>query len=110
MESTIAEHIEITPGVCGGRPRIAGHRIRVQDVAVWHECQGQTPDEIVARFPELSLADVHAALAYFFDHREEIRKHIDADKRFADELRAKTPTKLTETLAGTDTRNDSVPS
>ncbi len=35
--SVIAEHIEITPGVCGGKPRITGHRIRVEDIVVWHE-------------------------------------------------------------------------
>jgi uncharacterized protein (DUF433 family) len=34
MESTLNNHIEITPGVCGGKPRVAGHRIRVQDIAV----------------------------------------------------------------------------
>ncbi|WP_008312135.1 DUF433 domain-containing protein [Leptolyngbya sp. PCC 6406] len=42
--STIAEHIEITPGVCGGKPRIAGHRIRVQDIAAWHEQMNLSPD------------------------------------------------------------------
>ena len=56
------EHIEITAGVCGGKPRIAGHRIRVQDIYVWHELQGQTPEEIVADFPQLTLGDVHAAI------------------------------------------------
>ncbi|WP_333364954.1 DUF433 domain-containing protein [Microcoleus sp. herbarium14] len=35
--AVIKEHIEITPGICGGKPRIAGHRIRVQDIVVWHE-------------------------------------------------------------------------
>ncbi|MEO3706895.1 DUF433 domain-containing protein [Trichormus azollae] len=36
----IKEHIEITPGICGGKPRIAGHRIRVQDIVIWHEQMG----------------------------------------------------------------------
>ena len=38
--SIISEHIEITPGVCSGKPRIAGHCIRVQDIVVWHEMMG----------------------------------------------------------------------
>jgi uncharacterized protein (DUF433 family) len=59
--STIASHIEITPGTCGGKPRIAGHRIRVQDIVLWTE-EGRSADEIVAEFPQLSLADVYAAL------------------------------------------------
>ncbi len=34
MDKRIKQHIEITPGTCGGKPRIAGHRIRVQDIVV----------------------------------------------------------------------------
>ena len=62
VEAVISEHIESTPGVCGGKPRIAGHRIRVEDIAVWHEQQGLSPDEIVAQFPQITLADVYDAL------------------------------------------------
>ena len=108
MKRTIFEHIEATPGVCGGRPRIAGHRIRVQDIVLWHECLGQSPDEIVARFPQLTLADVHAALTYYFDHRDEIRQQIEDDKTFAEELRVKTPSKLTDKLASQKASGDSV--
>lgn len=91
-------HIEMTPGVCGGRPRIAGHRIRVLDIAFWHEFLGQSPEEIVGRFPQISLADVHAALAYYFDHREEIQAEIQADREFAENLRAAIPSKLTSKI------------
>ena len=59
----IVEHIEITPGVCGGKPRIVGHRITVQNVVIWHERGGHSPDEIVSRHPGLTLADVYAALS-----------------------------------------------
>lgn len=68
-------HIVTTPGVAGGRPRIAGHRIRVQDVAIWHERLGMSPDEIADEY-DLSLGQVYAALAYYFDHRDEIRREI----------------------------------
>ena len=108
MSQTITEHIETTVGVCGGRPRIAGHRIRVQDIVVWHECQGQSADEIVARFPQLTLADVHAALAYYFDHREQIRQQIEDDKRLAQELQGKSPSKLAAKLASLEAGGDSV--
>ncbi|NJL22524.1 MAG: DUF433 domain-containing protein [Leptolyngbyaceae cyanobacterium SM1_3_5] len=37
MEPVISEHIEITPGICGGRARIAGHRIWVQNIVVWSD-------------------------------------------------------------------------
>src|SRR5438477_10491621 len=62
-------HITSVPSVCGGRPCIAGTRIRVHDIYVWHELQGQSPDQIVHDFPQLTLADVYAALAYFWDNR-----------------------------------------
>ncbi|HJS08553.1 MAG TPA: DUF433 domain-containing protein [Pirellulales bacterium] len=88
MESTLNNHIEITPGVCGGKPRVAGHRIRVQDIAVWHEMQGQSANDIVGRFPQLSLADVHAALAYYFDHRDEILRQMREDADFVAQVKA----------------------
>ncbi len=47
MVAVISEHIQITPNVCGGKPRIAGRRIRVQDIAIAYEQQGMTPSEIV---------------------------------------------------------------
>jgi uncharacterized protein (DUF433 family) len=80
---TIASHIEITPDTCGGKPRIVGHRIRVQDVALWTE-EGRSADEIVSDFPQLSLSDVYAALAFYHDHREEIDKDIRDDREFFD--------------------------
>ena len=110
MKSTVSEHIVVTPAVCGGRPRIAGHRIRVQDIVVWHECQGQSPDEIVARFPQLTLADVHAALAYYFDHGQRIRQDIAEDKRFAEDLQRKTPSKLSAKLPAQEMGRDPVSS
>ena len=72
-------HIEVTPGTCSGQPRVAGTRIRVSNVVLWTE-QGQSPDEIVASYPQLTLGDVHAALAYYFDNREEMDKLIAADE------------------------------
>jgi uncharacterized protein (DUF433 family) len=84
----VEDHIEVTPRVCGGKPRVAGSRIRVQDIVAWHERLGQSPDDIVGQFPQLSLADVHAALTYYFDHREEIDRQAAEDIAFADTLKA----------------------
>src|SRR4051812_15288120 len=76
----IREHIVSTPDTCGGKPRIAGSRIQVKHVAVMHERQGMTPDQIVSDYPHLTLADIHAALAYYHDHREAINAEIKADR------------------------------
>ena len=64
-------HIEITPGVCGGKPHIAGHRVSVQNVAIWHERMGLEPDEIATTYG-LTLGEVYAALAYYHDNRSEV--------------------------------------
>lgn len=74
------QHIASTPGVCGGKPCIAGTRIRVQDIVLRTE-GGESPDAILAAFPHITLADIHAALAYYHDHREVIDQQIrDADE------------------------------
>lgn len=80
------ERIVKTPETCAGRARIAGHRVRVQDIVIWHEFQGLTPDEIVVRIRTITLADVNSALAYYFDHAPEIQQEIQADREYADEF------------------------
>ncbi|HEX3148309.1 MAG TPA: DUF433 domain-containing protein [Gemmataceae bacterium] len=82
--------IEIKTGHCGGKPHIAGHRIKVQDVAIWHERLGQSPEEIVATYPTITLAQVHAALAYYHANRTDIDADIVSDEEFVAQLRAKT--------------------
>ena len=42
MTAVITNHIEITPGICGGKPRIAGHRIKVQNIVIWYERMGRS--------------------------------------------------------------------
>jgi uncharacterized protein (DUF433 family) len=91
------DHIEITPGIAGGKPRIAGHRITVEDIAIWHERLGKTADEIATEY-DLTLADVYAGLAYYFDHRQEVDQGIEESRAFVDALRQSTPSKLTEKL------------
>lgn len=76
-------HITITPGVAGGKATIAGRRIRVQDVYVWHEHLGLTADNI-AREYNLTLAQVYAALTYAFENLDAIREAIrQSDERVA---------------------------
>jgi uncharacterized protein (DUF433 family) len=92
--SVLDKHIEITPGVCGGKARIAGHRIRVQDVAVWCEYRGLSPDEVVAQFPQITLADVYAALSYYHDHRDEIQREMEEGGRLVERLKQESPSLL----------------
>jgi uncharacterized protein (DUF433 family) len=80
----MTEHITKTPGVCGGRACIAGTRIRVQDIVGQHELRGYSPDEIVDLYDGITLANVYAALVYYFDHREEIAADVANDRRWDD--------------------------
>lgn len=87
----VTESIGVRPGYCGGEPHILGHRIKVRHVAVWHDRMGMTPTEIAATYPPISLAQVHAALSYYYDHRDEIQAAIEEEERFVETLRAEAP-------------------
>ena len=87
------QHIDSTPGISGGEPRIAGHRITVQNIVVWHERLGKSVDEICSEY-DLTLADVYATLAYYFDHHESIDDNIDKRQAFVSALRQDTPSLL----------------
>ena len=94
MSVASVNHIEKTPGVCGGRACIAGHRVRVMDIVAWHEKRGYCPDEIVEMFPGITLADVYAALAYYFDHRQEIEDDFKDSDQWAERLKTNIPSKI----------------
>lgn len=95
---TVDQQIVATPGTCGGKPRIAGRRITVQNIVIWHERMGMSADEIAAEF-ELELGDIHAALAYYFYNQQEIDRSIRESDEWVDELRRNTPSVLKQKLA-----------
>jgi uncharacterized protein (DUF433 family) len=97
VTKTLDQHIESTPGIAGGKPRIAGHRITVQNIVIWHERMGKSADEIATEY-DLTLADVYAALAYYFDHRSEIDRTIEESAAFVEALRKRSPSKLRQKL------------
>jgi len=67
-----------------GRPRIAGTGVTVQRIVSWYKL-GLTPEEIVAEIEHLSLAQVHAALAYYHANRDEIEAALAQDRSVARE-------------------------
>jgi uncharacterized protein (DUF433 family) len=86
------EHIVSTPGVCGGRPRIAGHRIRVQDIVLAYEGTGGSWSvERIAEEYEISPAQIHAALSYYYDHREEIERALREEDALVAETQRRFP-------------------
>ena len=67
--------IERESGIRGGRPKIAGTGLTVLRLVGWYK-MGMTPEEIALEYPHLTLAQVHAALAYYHANREEIEADI----------------------------------
>ena len=76
-----------SPEIRGGRPRIAGTGVTVQRIVIWYKL-GLSPEEIARRIGHLSLAQVHAALAYYHANRDEIEAAILEDEIAGDEAEA----------------------
>jgi uncharacterized protein (DUF433 family) len=71
-------NIEKDPSRCGGQPVVANTRIRVATILSCYR-QGMGIEEIVQQLPPLRPADVHDAMAYAYDHMEEIEADLAAD-------------------------------
>jgi uncharacterized protein (DUF433 family) len=85
MQVVDTGHIVIDPDVLGGEPHIANHRIGISDVAIWLNYHHLSPQEIAERF-HLTLGEVYAALAYYYDHKDEIDRDIVETDRHAAEM------------------------
>jgi Protein of unknown function (DUF433) len=74
---------------------------------------GMNPDEIVSAHPSITLAQVYAALAYYFDHKADIDADIAEGEHFVAELKAKTPPsklqKILEARLAENGSDDSLP-
>jgi uncharacterized protein (DUF433 family) len=98
--SVTIQHITKTPGVCGGRACIAGHRVRVMDIVGWHEKRGHPIAEVAAMFPGVTRADIHAALSYYYDNVEEIESEFLKDEKWARWAAANCPSLIPPGLKG----------
>ena len=68
-----------TPGVCGGKLCIAGTRVTVLQVVTLYK-RGETPEEMSLNFPQVTLSQIYAALAYYHANQTKIEREL------ADEL------------------------
>jgi uncharacterized protein (DUF433 family) len=69
-------HIVMTPGTCGGRPRIDGTRITVELIAGFIN-DGADPTELIEMYPHLTLGGVYDAIIYYYDHKEQLDREIE---------------------------------
>ena len=77
--------IERSPEIRKGRPCIAGTGVTVRRIAGWHNL-GLTPEEIAAKIEHLTLAQIHAALAYYHANRDEIDSDIAREEAVTEEI------------------------
>lgn len=78
METDI-KHIVREEGILGGKPHIAGHRIAVHHIAWWY-LQGISAEQLAQEYA-LAPAEVHAALVYYYDHKDEIDRELANEAR-----------------------------
>jgi uncharacterized protein (DUF433 family) len=83
MAIAAIEHIEVDDK---GVARVRGTRSKVRMIAI-DTLNGLTPEQIHKAYPHLSLAQIHAALAYYYDHREGIDAEIQAGREMAERMR-----------------------
>ncbi|SPE35800.1 conserved hypothetical protein [Candidatus Sulfopaludibacter sp. SbA6] len=86
--------IDRDPKIRGGRPKIAGTGLTVSRIASWYK-MGMAPDEIALEYPHLTLAQVHAALAYYHVNRDEIEADLAEEEAAAFQWEQKLGTKAT---------------
>jgi uncharacterized protein (DUF433 family) len=70
-----------------GSAVITGTRTRVVDIAIEYEYLVHSPDEIISAHPHLTLQQIHDALSYYYENREEIDRKIKDEQEFIQGLR-----------------------
>jgi uncharacterized protein (DUF433 family) len=83
----IHPYITQKEGIQGGKPIIVGTRIPVSSVVAYHK-MGDSPEEILEKYPHLTLAQLYDTLSYYYDYHEEIDRDLasDTEERVKDEF------------------------
>lgn len=74
-----------SPGVCGGRLRIDGTRVTVLQIVTLYK-RGETPEEMLLHFPQVNLAQLYAALAYYHSHQAEVERELAEERAECERL------------------------
>jgi uncharacterized protein (DUF433 family) len=88
MLETRYEHIVLDDH---GMPRIAESMLKVVELVTAQQAYGWSPDELAAQFPHLTLGQIHSALAYYWDHQDQLDREIARRLALADDLQCRTP-------------------
>ncbi len=91
MTVVALEYIEVDDR---GVAKLIGSRAKVMSI-VMDQMNGYSPTEIHAHYPHLTMAQIHSALAYYYDHKTEVDTQIEESTRFAEGMRANHPNRHT---------------
>ncbi len=96
--TTIYEHVHIDEN---GVPLIAGTTMKVVELVTAQIAYGWSPEELHFQHPYLTLGQIHAALAYYWDHKQEVDADMERRRQFAQEARQQAgPSPLAAKLQG----------
>lgn len=70
-----------------GIPNISGTRFKVKHLAAEHRNGGWNAEELREAHDFLTLAEIYSALAYYYDHKDEIDRELDEGDRIAEAYR-----------------------
>ena len=80
-------------------PTIIGTTMKVIELVLDSKAYGWSPEELQFQHSYLTMGQIHSALAYYWDHQEELDKDIEEGLQFIDELQRKSiPTSLERRL------------
>ena len=71
-----------------GVPWITGANTKVVEVVLDKMAHNSSPEEMHEQYPHLSLAQIHAALSYYYEHQDEVNADIERRERYVEEMRA----------------------
>lgn len=98
---SIDNRIVTDQDILGGQPHIAHRRIRVKDIVQWYDLLKMDADEIAAAY-DLELADIFAALAYYYHNRVTLQETWEKEELLVAELRKNIPSKIKQVVDGSN--------
>jgi uncharacterized protein (DUF433 family) len=85
MATVLETNLVRTPGVCGGRLRIDGTRMTVNQIVTLHK-QGLSAEDIVGEYPHRTLSEIYTVLAWYYAHKEEFDRELVAEAEEEEQL------------------------
>ncbi len=94
VKEVIHPYIAVDKKIRGGEPVISQTGVRVLDIAIRYEIMGMSPDDIIIALPHLNLAQIHDALSYYYEHKDDMDRKWKEALKDTETLRKTSPSAL----------------